>query len=92
MEICMGSDDITKLSKSQLRAQIQAYKVYYQSKIACLTNKRLPPPLLLLACKDAPYEDIDLTSDWKRGRYIKKCLKYYQKKLKELEKEHKKIQ
>ena len=87
----MGSDEITKLSKSQMRAQIQAYRVYYQSKIACLSNKRLPPPLLLLACKDAPYQEDNLSSDWRRNRYIKKCLKFYQKKLKELEKEHKKI-
>ncbi|MBC8317969.1 MAG: hypothetical protein H8E41_08680 [Desulfobulbaceae bacterium] len=88
----MSADQPTKLNKSQLRAQIQAYTVYYQSKIACLTNKRLPAPLLLLACKDAPFQVEDLTSQWQRGRYIKKCLKYYQKKLKELEKEHKKIQ
>jgi hypothetical protein len=87
----MSSDDKTKLSRSQLRAQIQAYTVYYQSKIACLTNKRLPAPLLLLACKDAPIEEGNLSSTWKRDRYIKKCLKFYQKKLKELEKERKKI-
>lgn len=92
MEICMSADQTTKLSKSRLRAHIQAYKVYYQSKISCLTNRRLPPPLLLLACKDAPFQIDDITSEWKRSRYIKKCLKYYQKKLKELEKEHKKIQ
>jgi hypothetical protein len=87
----MSSDQKTKLNKSQQRAQIQAYTVYYQSKIACLTNKRLPAPLMLLACKDAPIEEGNLSTAWKRDRYIKKCLKYYQKKLKELEKERKKI-
>ena len=77
--------------KSNKRAQLQTYKLYYESKIACLTNPRLSPGLHILACKDAPVEPGNLESKWLRGRYIKKCLKYYKKKLNELEKELKKI-
>lgn len=81
----------TKTEKSRKLAHIQTYKLYYESKIACLSNKRLSPALHLLACKDAPVERGDLASSWQRGRYIKKCLSYYKKKLTELEKELKKI-
>ena len=81
----------TKIEKSKELARIQTYKLYYESKIACLTNKRLSPALHLLACKDAPVDRGDLDSGWQRGRYIRKCLRYYKKKLSELEKELKKI-
>ncbi|RJX36144.1 MAG: hypothetical protein C4531_00595 [Desulfurivibrio sp.] len=81
----------TKIEKSRELARIQTYKLYYESKIACLSNKRLSPALHLLACKDAPVERTNLDSTWQRGRYISKCLRYYKKKLNELEKELKKI-
>jgi hypothetical protein len=44
----------TKIEKSRNLARIQTYKLYYESKLACLSNKRLSPTLHLLACKDAP--------------------------------------
>jgi hypothetical protein len=81
----------TKIEKSRNLARIQTYKLYYESKIACLSNKRLSPALHLLACKDAPVERGNPDSSWQRGRYIKKCLRYYKKKLNELEKELNKI-
>lgn len=81
----------SKAAKSSKRAQIQTYKLYYESKIACLSNKRLSPSLHLLACKDAPFKTGTLDSEWQRSRYIKKCLRYYKKKLKELDKELKKL-
>ncbi len=86
--------DINTQSNSDIsrkRAQIQTYKLYYESKIACLSNTRLSPALHILACKDAPIDPGDLQSSWQRSRYIKKCLRYYKKKLNELEKEIKKI-
>ncbi|MFH1217819.1 MAG: hypothetical protein V1706_15100 [Pseudomonadota bacterium] len=86
--------DINTQSNSDIsrkRAQIQTYKLYYESKIACLSNTRLSPALHILACKDAPIAPGDLQSSWQRSRYIKKCLRYYKKKLNELEKEIKKI-
>jgi len=81
----------TKTEKSRELARIQTYKLYYESKIACLSNKRLSPALHILACKDAPVDRGDIDSTWQRGRYIRKCLRYYKKKLNELEKELKKI-
>jgi hypothetical protein len=81
----------TKIEKSRNLARIQTYKLYYESKLACLSNKRLSPTLHRLACKDAPVERDNLDSSWQRGRYITRCLRYYKKKLNELEKELKKI-
>ena len=78
-------------SLSDKRAKIRSAKLYYESKITCLTNRRLHPDLIFLACKDAPVERGDCSSNWQRNRYIKKCLKFYQKKLKELLKEERKL-
>ncbi|MBI5558612.1 MAG: hypothetical protein HY885_13350 [Deltaproteobacteria bacterium] len=80
-----------KSEKSTKLARLQTYKLYYESKIACLSNNRLSPALHLLACKDAPVERGNIESSWQRGRYIKKCLRFYKKKLNELEKELKKV-
>ncbi len=77
--------------KSAKRAQVHTYKLYYESKIACLSNKKLSPTLHLLACKDAPFTPDSLETGWRRNWYIKKCLKYYEKKLRETEKELKKL-
>ena len=82
---------LSKTEKGKELARIQTYKLYYESKIACLSNTRLSPALHLLACKDAPIERGNLDSNWQRGRYIKKCLRFYKKKLNELEKKFKKI-
>ncbi len=81
----------SKAEKSKELARIQTYKLYYESKIACLSNERLSPALHLLACKDAPIEKGNVDSSWQRGRYIKKCLRYYKKKLSALEKEFKNL-
>ncbi len=78
-------------SMSEKRAKIRAAKLYYESKITCLTSRQLHPDLILLACKDAPVEKGDFSSSWLRKRYIKKCLKFYQKKLKELLKQEKEL-
>ena len=77
--------------KSQERARIRSYKMYYESKISCLTNRTLHVDLVLLACKDAQVEKGDISSNWRRDRYIKKCLKFYQKKLKEILKQERKL-
>jgi len=80
-----------KSEKSRLLARIQTYKLYYESKIACLNNRNLSPALHLLACKDAPIERGSLESGWQRSLYVKRCLRYYKKKLREIEKELKKV-
>ncbi len=81
----------THIDISAIRAKAQTYRLYYESKVKCLENKRLSPALHLLACKDAPFEPGSLDSNWQRNRYIKKCLRFYKKKLNELNKELKKI-
>lgn len=78
-------------SLSEKRAKIRSAKLYYESKITCLTNRQLHPDLIIMACRDAPVDKGDLQSSWHRKRYIKKCLKFYQKKLKELLKEERKL-
>ena len=80
-----------KADRSANLARVQTYKLYYESKIACLTNKKLAPALHMLACKDAPIEPGSLEAGWQRTWYIHKCLKYYKKKLSETEKELKKL-
>ncbi len=77
--------------RSAKLAQVQTYKLYYESKIVCLNNKKLAPALHLLACKDAPIEPGSLEPGWQRTWYIRRCLKYYKKKLSELERELKKL-
>ena len=44
------------MTRSQKRARVQTYKSYYEGKIKTLEDKKLTPPLLLLACKDAPFD------------------------------------
>lgn len=79
------------LSRSQKRARVQTYKSYYEGKIKTLEEKKLAPPLLILACKDAPFEPGILDSKSKRNAYIRKCLKYYRQQLAIVEKEAKKL-
>lgn len=78
-------------NRSQARARIQTYKSYYEGKIKSLEDKKLPPPLLLLACKDAPFEPGVLDTKSSRNAYINKCLKYYRQQLAVIEKEAKKL-
>ncbi len=81
-----------KRIKSEERSRIRSYKMYYESKISCLSKRNLHVDLVLLACKDASVEKGDISSNWRRDRYIKKCLKFYQKKLNEITKQEKKLE
>ncbi len=82
---------ITAITKNK-RIKLQVEKEYYESKINCLMDMNLPIKLILLACWDAPVERENLTSKRGQQRFIKQCLKYYKKKLKEIKKEEKKLQ
>ncbi len=79
------------MNRSQKRARIQTYKSYYEGKIKTLEDKKLAPPLLLLACKDAPFAPGSLDTKSARNTYINKCLKYYRQQLTVIEKEAKKL-
>ncbi len=81
---------IPNLTKNR-RIKLQVEKEYYESKINCLIDMDMPMKLVLLACWDAPVERENLSSKWGQQRFIKRCLKYYKKKLKEIEREEKKI-
>ncbi len=82
---------ITAVTKNK-RIKLQVQKEYYESKINCLMDMNLPIKLILLACWDAPVERENLSSKRGQQRFIKKCLRYYKKKLKEIQKEEKKLQ
>ncbi len=75
---------VEKLSKSR-RANTQALIDYYENKINTLLNMNLPARLVCLACWDAPVEREDLHTKKGRKKFIKKCLKYYKDRIKELE-------
>lgn len=73
------------------KAVYQSRREYYESKIKCLVEMDMPANLVLLACWDAPVERMDLSSSFNRKRFIKKCLKYYKKRLKEVTVEERKL-
>ncbi len=79
------------MTRAQQRARVQTYRSFYEGKIKSLHNKNLPPPLLLLACKDAPFPPGALDTKSRRNSYVRKCLKYYNQQLKIIEKEAKKL-
>ena len=79
------------MNRSQSRARVQTYKAFYEGKIKSIEDRKLPPPLLLLACKDAPIQPGILDTKSKRNTYIRKCLKYYRAQLKIIDKEAKKL-
>ena len=66
----------------------KAIKQYYESKIEFLGEKHLTPVMIKLTCNDVPFGSAYLGSAWKRDRYIRKCVKYYNRKLRELERNH----
>ena len=81
---------VPSLTKNQ-RIKLQVEKEYYESKINCLIDMNMPMKLVLLACWDAPIERDNLSSKWGQQRFIKKCLKYYRKKVKDIERLERKI-
>ncbi len=81
---------VTAITKNK-RIKLQVQKEYYESKINCLMDMDMPIKLILLACWDAPVERENLTSKRGQQRFIKRCLKYYKKKLKEIQKEEKRL-
>ena len=81
---------IPSLTKNQ-RIKLQVEKEYYESKINCLIDMNMPMKLVLLACWDAPVERDNLSTKWGQQRFIKKCLKYYRKKVKDIERQERKI-
>ncbi len=73
------------------KVRLQVQREYYESKIKCLMDMNLPMKLVLLACWDSPVEREKLNTRRGQMRFIKKCLKYYTQKLKEIEKEERRL-
>ncbi len=77
---------VTPVTKNK-RIRLQVQKEYYESKINCLMDMNMPMRLVLLACWDAPVDRDNLASKRGQKKFIKQCIKYYKKKLKEIKKE-----
>ena len=79
------------INKKKQKVMSQVSIEYYEKKIIYLNSRTLHPKLVMLACSDAPIRPEDISS--KRGlkRHVKKCIKYYEKKLTNLKREQKKI-
>jgi hypothetical protein len=71
------------------KLRLKAKQEYYESKIEVLERMNMPIKLILLACWDAPVERDNLSTKWGRKRFVKRCIKFYKKKLKEIEHERK---
>ena len=71
------------------RLKLQAKQEYYESKIEVLQRMNMPIKLILLACWDAPVSRENLSTQWGRKRFVKRCIKFYKQKLKEIEQEKK---
>ncbi len=69
------------------KIRCQVMRSYYENKIRCLIDLKLPPNLVLLACWDAPVEREDLSSESGRKKFMKRCLKFYQSQVKRLDRE-----
>ncbi len=54
-------------------------------------DMNMPVRLIVLACWDAPVKREDLSTKRGQRRFLKKCLKYYKKCLKEVEREEKNL-
>ena len=73
------------------KVRCQILRSYYESKINCLMEPGLSPRLALLACWDSQVDRKDLTSEKGRKKFIKKSIKFYKKRLKEIIKLEKKL-
>ncbi|MCK5323281.1 MAG: hypothetical protein KAJ45_04005 [Desulfobulbaceae bacterium] len=64
---------------------------YYEKKIVYLNSRTLHPRLVMLACSDAPIRPDNISCQRGLKRHVKKCIKYYEKKLTNLNREQKKL-
>ena len=78
------------LDISRRSCRNQAMRKYYESKVEYLQSRNIQPNMIRLACNDVPFEVDSLSSPWKRDRFIRKCMRYYRGKIRELERENSK--
>ena len=78
-------------NKKKQKVNNQISIEYYEQKINYLNSRNLHPKLVMLASRDAPRRPEDISSRRGIKRHIKKCIKYYEKKLINLNREKKKF-
>ncbi len=89
-----GAKNKVKLSERGLERQKLKNQIsieYYEKKIVFLGSRNLHPQLAILACKDAPVTPENISSSGGLKRHLKKCKRYYEKKLTDLRSEKKKL-
>lgn len=65
-------------------------KKFYEAKIVSLDDRSMSPHLLRMMCQDVPVKSDNLESKWRRNWFVHKCKKFYQHKLKEIDRSEKK--
>jgi len=84
----------TKLSireRQQEKSRLERLSVYYANKIDYLSSRRLNNRLAVLACRDAQVDYKKFSGKGAEQSYIRTCLRYYKKKLRDIDKELKRF-
>ena len=93
-EAIMSSGGNGSMTKAQQQISVKArnatLKKFYESKIVSLADRRMPPHMLRMLCQDVPIQSGGLDSSWEREWFVRKCIRYYQGKLKEIARSEKK--
>lgn len=69
----------------QQKVAQQAAREYYERKVKFLNGRNLQPRLVLLTCYDVPKRPTSLKTKRELKRFVKKSIKYYEKKLREVD-------
>ena len=82
-----GENEIETEGKRELTQKIHnaTLKKFYESKIASLSAHDMPPYLLRMMCQDVPAKECNLDSRWGRKWFVQKCLRFYQGKIREID-------
>ena len=79
-------DNLSPKERIQKKIRLETLQRQYLSKIEYLSAKRLSPNLAMLTCQDAKVSKSIIRERSGNEHYLKECLKYYKKKLKEVRK------
>ena len=77
--------------RQQEKVRLERLSVYYIDKIDYLSGGRLNSRLAVYACRDAQVECRKTMSKGAEQSYVQNCIRYYKKKLRNINKELKKI-
>ncbi len=86
-----GNDVMTKSQKEiSIKIRNATLKKFYENKIASLADRAMPLHLLRMMCQDVPTKNGDLESRLGRKWFVRKCIRHYQGKLKEIKRSERK--